>query len=70
MNRVLAQELKIRGMTSCLDKLKLRAGTQVLSDKTMTQLGDRSNQKLSYQNWSIRSEQGHSSLRDLPCWTP
>lgn len=31
----LAKELKFRGMTSGLDKLKLRAGTQVQGDKTL-----------------------------------
>lgn len=70
LRRVLAKELKFRRMTSGLDKLKLRAGTQVLSDRTMTQLGDSLNQKLSYQNWNIRSEQGHSSVCDLNFWTP
>lgn len=40
-NRVSAQELKFRGMTSGLDKLKLRAGSQVPHNRTMAHLGHR-----------------------------
>lgn len=61
----LAKELKFRGMTSGLGKLKLRAATQVQDD-----LGHRSEQKPNYQNWNIRSKQGNPSGHDLHCWTP
>lgn len=57
---VLAKKLKFRGMTLGLNKLRLRAEKELQSDNTMTQLSHRSMQKPSYQNWSIRLEQGDS----------
>lgn len=61
----LAKDLKFRGLTSGLNKLKLSRG-----DKTMTHLVHRSKQKPNYWNWSMRLEQGNSSVHDLCCWTP
>lgn len=51
------KELKFRGITSSLDKLKPWAGTQVQNDQIMTQFGC--------------SRIGtHNKNRDLHCWVP